>query len=255
MCSSRSSSASTSRSSSPTTSPGSRRPLDEGRRRRAPGAHVHRLREPAERRLHVHRRRHARGNAAADFLLGLPQPVPAHDRQRHPGRHGWLYAGYVQDEFRPWPQPDAERRRCATSWRCRSSTRTTRSTRSVPASSRRASRQAPTGLVYPGDDGRAARHLRDRQEQHRAARRAGLGPDRATAARACAAAWGIFYDALAGQGDFFQNGVLAPPFTPLLEVNAPPAPLTLRNPLSGVSGGADRLPAGPDLHRLGRAIS
>ena len=32
-------------------------------------------------------------------------------------------------------------------------------------------------------------------------------------------AWGIFYDALAGQGDFFQNGVLAPPFTPLLEVN------------------------------------
>ena len=37
------------------------------------------------------------------------------------------------------------------------------------------------------------------------------------------AAWGIFYDALAGQGDFFQNGVLAPPFTPLLEVNSPPA--------------------------------
>ena len=43
-------------------------------------------------------------------------------------------------------------------------------------------------------------------------------------------AWGIFYDALAGQGDFFQNGVLAPPFTPLLEVNSPPAALTLSNP-------------------------
>jgi hypothetical protein len=57
-------------------------------------------------------------------------------------------------------------------------------------------------------------------------------------------AWGIFYDALAGQGDFFQNGVLAPPFTPLLEVNAPPAALTLQNPLSAVSGGASNFPAG-----------
>jgi hypothetical protein len=57
-------------------------------------------------------------------------------------------------------------------------------------------------------------------------------------------AWGIFYDALAGQGDFFQNGVLAPPFTPLLEVNAPPAALTLRDPLSVVSGGAAGFPPG-----------
>ena len=57
-------------------------------------------------------------------------------------------------------------------------------------------------------------------------------------------AWGIFYDALAGQGDFFQNGVLAPPFTPLLEVNAPPAALTLRDPLSTVSGGAAGFPPG-----------
>ncbi len=57
-------------------------------------------------------------------------------------------------------------------------------------------------------------------------------------------AWGIFYDALAGQGDFFQNGVLAPPFTPLLEINAPPAALTLANPLSAVSGGAVDFPPG-----------
>ena len=57
-------------------------------------------------------------------------------------------------------------------------------------------------------------------------------------------AWGIFYDALAGQGDFFQNGVLAPPFTPLLEINSPPAALTLSNPLSSVSGGAADFPPG-----------
>ena len=42
-------------------------------------------------------------------------------------------------------------------------------------------------------------------------------------------AFGVFYDALAGQGDFFQNGVLAPPFTPLVEVNSPPASITLAN--------------------------
>ena len=37
----------------------------------------------------------------------------------------------------------------------------------------------------------------------------------------------MFYDALAGQGDFFQNGVLSPPFTPLIEVNFPPPMPTL----------------------------
>ena len=57
-------------------------------------------------------------------------------------------------------------------------------------------------------------------------------------------AWGIFYDALAGQGDFFQNGVLAPPFTPLVEVNAPPASITLANPLDAITGGATLFPPG-----------
>ena len=41
-------------------------------------------------------------------------------------------------------------------------------------------------------------------------------------------AWGVFYDTLPGQGDFFQNGTLAPPFA---------------NPLQGVTG-APGFPAG-----------
>src|SRR5262249_27530908 len=59
------------------------------------------------------------------------------------------------------------------------------------------------------------------------------------------AAWGLFYDTLPGQGDFFQNGTLAPPFQPLTEVNFPlavSAP-TFANPLQGVTG-TSGFPAG-----------
>ena len=52
------------------------------------------------------------------------------------------------------------------------------------------------------------------------------------------AAWGLFYDTLPGQGDFFQNGTLAPPFQPLTEVNFPlnATALAFANPLPGVTG-------------------
>ena len=51
-------------------------------------------------------------------------------------------------------------------------------------------------------------------------------------------AWGLFYDTLPGQGDFFQNGTLAPPFQPLTEVNFPLNMTTspFANPLAGVTG-------------------
>ena len=81
---------------------------------------------------------------------------------------------------------------------------------------------APVGLVYPGDPGVPRGTYAT--DKNNLAPRLGVvwDPDgrRTTTVRG---AWGIFYDALAGQGDFFQNGVLAPPFTPLVEVNSPPA--------------------------------
>ena len=81
--------------------------------------------------------------------------------------------------------------------------------------------QAPLGLVYPGDAG-VPRGTYE-TDKNNFAPRVGLAWDpTGTGRSSLRAAWGIFYDALAGQGDFFQNGVLAPPFTPLLEVNAPP---------------------------------
>jgi hypothetical protein len=97
--------------------------------------------------------------------------------------------------------------------------------------------------VYPGDAG-VPRGTYETDKNNFAPRLGFAWDPTGTGRSSLRAAWGIFYDALAGQGDFFQNGVLAPPFTPLLEVNAPPASLTLRNPLDSVTGGATNFPPG-----------
>ena len=70
------------------------------------------------------------------------------------------------------------------------------------------------------------------------------------------AAWGIFYDALAGQGDFFQSGTLAPPFQPLDEVNFAlnAGARTSRTRSRAWPAGPPGFPAGPDLHRLGQRL-
>ncbi|MGC4081296.1 MAG: hypothetical protein QM736_04065 [Vicinamibacterales bacterium] len=60
----------------------------------------------------------------------------------------------------------------------------------------------------------------------------------------------MFYDALAGQGDFFQSGVLAPPFTPLVEINTP-TPITIANPLAAVAGSGGPNPFPPALTVIG----
>ena len=44
------------------------------------------------------------GNAAADFLIGLPAQARATTTQAIQEGYGWLYAGYVQDEFRVTPR-------------------------------------------------------------------------------------------------------------------------------------------------------
>jgi outer membrane receptor protein involved in Fe transport len=182
------------------------------------------------------------GNAAADFLLGLPAQFRRTTANTVQDGTGWLYAAYLQDDFRPGPRltinaglryelplPFVDKNDALNSFR--------------PGQQSMRFPQAPTGLVYPGDDG-VPRGTYD-TDTNNFSPRAGIVWDPTGSGRSSVrAAWGIFYDALAGQGDFFQNGVLAPPFTPLLEVNAPPAALTLRDPLSAVSGGAAGFPPG-----------
>jgi outer membrane receptor protein involved in Fe transport len=182
------------------------------------------------------------GNAAADFLLGLPaqfRRTTANSIQDGTGR---LYAAYVQDDFRPWPHftvnaglryelplPFVDKNDALNSFR--------------PGQQSTRFPQAPTGLVYPGDAG-VPRGTYATDKNNFAPRTGIVWDPTGTGSSALRASWGMFYDALAGQGDFFQNGVLAPPFTPLLEVNSPPAALTLRDPLNVVAAGPAGFPPG-----------
>jgi outer membrane receptor protein involved in Fe transport len=182
------------------------------------------------------------GNAAADFLLGLPAQFRRTTANASQDGTGWSYAGYVQDEFRPatnvtlnlglryeLAKPFVEANDAINAFH--------------PGQQSTRFPNAPTGLVYPGDEG-VPRGTYE-TDKNNFAPRLGLAWDlTGTGRSSLRAAWGIFYDVLAGQGDFFQNGVLAPPFTPLLEVNAPPAPLTLRDPMSAVGSGANLFPPG-----------
>ena len=182
------------------------------------------------------------GSALADFMLGLPAQFRRTTANSNQDGEGWLYAGYAQDEFRPWsrvtlnlgvryelPLPFVDKNDALNAFR--------------PGQQSQRFPQAPTGLVYPGDPG-VPRGTYE-TDKNNLAPRIGVGWDvTGTGRSSLRGAWGIFYDALAGQGDFFQNGVLAPPFTPLLEVNAPPAVLTLRDPMSAVSGGPAGFPPG-----------
>ncbi len=182
------------------------------------------------------------GNALADFLLGLPAQFRRATQNTAQDGTGWLYSAYVQDEFRPIPRvtinaglryelpiPFEDANGALNSFR--------------PGQQSTRFPSAPLGLVYPGDAGVPAGTYDT--DKNNLAPRIGIVWDPTGSGRSSLrGAWGIFYDALAGQGDFFQNGVLAPPFTPLLEINSPPAALTLSNPLSSVSGGAADFPPG-----------
>jgi hypothetical protein len=106
---------------------------------------------------------------------------------------------------------------------------------------------APTGLVYPGDVNtpRATYNT----DVNNVSPRLGIIIDpRGDGMTSIRAAWGIFYDTIPGQGDFFQNGTLAPPFQPLQEIDfyantTPPTSTYFSNPYNGVAVGAPGFPA------------
>jgi hypothetical protein len=182
------------------------------------------------------------GNAAADFLLGLPGQFRRTTQNQAQDGKGFQYAGYAQDEFRVSPhltlnyglryeltQPFVDVNDALNAFH--------------PGQQSQRFPNAPTGLVYPGDPG-VPRGTYETDKNNFAPRAGAVWDPTGNGRTTVRMAWGVFYDTLAGQGDFFQNGVLAPPFTPLLEVNSPPADLTLAHPLTAVSGGAADYPPG-----------
>ena len=179
------------------------------------------------------------GNAAADFLLGQPAQVRATTAQAIQEGSGWLFAGYAQDEFRvtnrltlnlgvryELPTPFIDVNDAITGFR------TGVKSQKYPA--------APAGLVYPGDPD-VPRGVVPTDKNNLAPRVALAWDPFGDGKTSVRSAIGVFYDALAGQGDFFQSGVLSPPFTPLIELNAP-ALITLADPLAAVAGPPNPFP-------------
>ena len=193
------------------------------------------------------------GNAAADFLMGFP--IQFRQATGDPKLDGssWTYSGYAQDEFRinarvtltyglryEVNQPFAEAHDHLAAFH--------------PGQQSVKFPNAPTGLVYPGDSGvpRGTYHT----DRNNFAPRLALVWDPVGDGRtSIRTAWGIFYDTIPGQGDFFQNGTLAPPFQPLTQVDFPlkVSGPSFANPLQGATPGAPFPPGlifigwGPDF--------
>ncbi len=184
------------------------------------------------------------GNAAADFLLGFP--IQFRQATGDPTLDGssWTYAGYAQDEFRinsrltvtyglryEVNQPFVEASDHLAAFH--------------PGQQSTKFPNAPTGLVYPGDTG-VPRGTYHTDTNNFAPRLASVWDPLGTGRTTIRTAWGLFYDTVPGQGDFFQNGTLAPPFQPLTEVDFPikVAGPSFANPLQGVTGGGAAFPPG-----------
>jgi outer membrane receptor protein involved in Fe transport len=179
------------------------------------------------------------GNGAADFLLGLPSQARATTTQAIQNGYGWLFAGYVQDEFRvtdrltlnlglryELPTPFIDVNDAITGFH------TGQQSTVYP--------NAPTGLVYAGDAG-VPEGIVPTDKNNVAPRFSVAWDPFGDGKTSIRSAFGVFYDALAGQGDFFQSGVLSPPFTPLVELNTP-TPISLADPLAAVAGPPNPFP-------------
>ena len=175
------------------------------------------------------------GNPLADFLLGFPNQYRQATGDPNLDGSSWVYALYGQDEYRisrvtlnygvryEVNQPFAETQDHLNAFH--------------PGQQSTKFPTAPTGLVYPGDTG-VPRGTYPTDKDNVAPRLAAVWDVRGDGRTAVRSAWGMFYDTLPGQGDFFQNGTLAPPFQPLTEVNFPLNMTTspFANPLAGVTG-------------------
>jgi outer membrane receptor protein involved in Fe transport len=176
------------------------------------------------------------GDALADFLLGHPALFRQAGGDPELAGSSWTYAVFGQNEHRVSPRLTLNY-----GLRYEVTTPFTESRDRLmaihPGRQSTLFPQAPTGLVYPGDvgvpDGTYATDVNNLSPRV-AAVWDPLGDGR-TSLRA---AWGLFYDTLPGQGDFFQN-VVAAPFQSITEVTFPlqVTRAAFADPLRGISGG------------------
>ncbi len=186
-------------------------------------------------------------NPLSDFLLGYPYMFQQGSGDPSLNGSSWTYSFYGQDEFRinrhlslqyglryEVNRPYVEDKNHLAALH--------------PGQQSTVQPNAPVGLVYPGD-ANTPRGTYNTDTNNFAPRLGATIDPLGDGKTSIRAAWGLFYDTVPGQGDFFQNGTLAPPFQPLQEIDfyantTPPTSTYFSNPYNGVAAGAPGFPPG-----------
>jgi outer membrane receptor protein involved in Fe transport len=156
-------------------------------------------------------------NPLADFLLGYPYTFMQATGDPVMNGSSWTYSAYAQDQYRinkyltidaglryEVNRPYEEDNNHIAAFH--------------PGQQSTVYSDAPAGLVYPNDkDTPRSLYYAD---TNNFGPRIGIAYDpKGDGRTSIRAAWGVFYDSVPGQGDFFQSGTLAAPFQPLQEVD------------------------------------
>jgi outer membrane receptor protein involved in Fe transport len=188
------------------------------------------------------------GYALSDFLLGYPYMFQQGSGDPAMNGKSWTYSGYAQDQFRINPKltivvggryevnrPYTEAKGHLAALH--------------PGQQSTVQPNAPVGLVYPGDRNTpAGTYYADTNNV--SPRLAAIFDPAGDGKTVFRAAWGIYFDSVPGQGDFFQNGTLAPPFQPLQEIDfyqrsgASATSQWFSSPYAGVAAGPVGFPPG-----------
>jgi hypothetical protein len=188
------------------------------------------------------------GYALADFLLGYPYMFQQGSGDPAMNGKSWTYSGYAQDQFRISPKMTI-----VVGGRYEVNLPYTEAKGHLaalhPGQQSTVQPNAPVGLVYPGDKNTPdATYYAD--TNNISPRLAAIYDPAGDGKTVLRAAYGIYFDTVPGQGDFFQNGTLAPPFQPLQEIDfyqrpgSAVTPNWFSNPYAGVSTGAAGFPPG-----------